>query len=89
MRILNYHDDWLVLAQSESTLLRDKFRHLAPIQSLELTVNMQKSRLVLSQNISFLGVELNSIDMPVRLLEERSQKLIRSLAVFKLGHSPR
>ncbi len=53
MRILNYLDNWLVLAQSESALLSDKFRLLAHIQSLGLTVNMQKSMLVPSQNISF------------------------------------
>ncbi len=86
MRILNYLDDWLVLAQSESALLSDKFRLLAHIQSLGLTVNMQKSMLIPSKNISYLGVELNSINMRVRLSEERSQKLISSLAVFKLGH---
>ncbi len=88
MRILNYLDDWLVLALSESALLSDKFRLLAHIQGLGLTVNMQKSMLVPSQNISFLGVELNSINMQARLSEERSQKLISSLAVFKLGRSP-
>ncbi len=49
---------------------------------------MQKSMLVPSQNISFLGVELNSIKMRARLSEEHSQKLISSLAVFKLGCSP-
>ncbi len=63
MRILNYLDDWLVLALSESALLSDKFRLLAHIQSLGLTVNMQRSMLVPSQNISFLGLELNSINM--------------------------
>ncbi len=88
MRILNYLDDWLVLAQSESALLCDKFRLLAHLQSLGLTVNMQKSMLVPSQNISFLGVELNSINMRAPLSEECSQKLISSLAVFKLGRSP-
>ncbi len=47
MRILNYLDDWLVfLAQSGSALLSDKLRILAHIQSLGLTVNMQKSILV-------------------------------------------
>ncbi len=88
MHILNYLDDWLVLAQSESALLSDKLRLRNHLQSLGLIVNMQKSMLVPSRNISFLGVELNSIDMRVRLSEECSQKLISSLAVFKLGHSP-
>ncbi len=88
MRILNYLDDWLVLAQSESALLSDKLRLFTHLQSLGLTVNMQNSMLVPSQNISFLGVKLNSINMQARLSEERSQKLISSLAVFKLGRSP-
>ncbi len=55
MRILNYLDNWQVLAQSESVLLHDKLRLLAHILRFGLTVNMQKNMLVPSQNI-FLGV---------------------------------
>ncbi len=55
MRILNYIDNWQVLAQSESALLHDKLRLLAHILRFGLTVNMQKNMLVPSQNI-FLGV---------------------------------
>ncbi len=66
MCILNYLDDCLVLAQSESALLSDKLRLLAHLQSLGLTVNMKKSMLVPNRNISFLGVELNSINIVCR-----------------------
>ncbi len=52
MRILNYLHDWLVLAQSKSVLLSHKLRLLTHLQSLGLTVNMQKSMLVPSQNLN-------------------------------------
>ncbi len=52
MRILNYLHDWLVLAQSKSVLLSPKLRLLTHLQSLGLTVNMQKSMLVPSQNLN-------------------------------------
>lgn len=42
---------------------------------------MQNSMLVPCQNISFLGVELNSINMRACLSEERTQKLTRSLSL--------
>ncbi|KAI2644176.1 Protein P [Labeo rohita] len=83
MRILNYLDDWLILAQSESALRSDRRRFFAHLQNLGLTVNMQKSILVPTQNISFLGVELDSINMRTRLTKERAQKLVSSLSVFK------
>ncbi len=62
MRILYYLHDWLVLAQSKSVLISHKLRLLTHLQRLGLTVNLQKSMLVPSQNFSFLGVELNSIN---------------------------
>ncbi|KAI2647602.1 ORF V: Enzymatic polyprotein [Labeo rohita] len=38
-----------------------------------------------STNISFLGVELDSINMRARLTKERTQKLVSSLSVFKMA----
>lgn len=71
MHILNYLDDWLVLAQSESALLSNNLRLLAHVQSLWLTVNMQKSMLVPSQSISFLGAH-TKIDQLSRSLKVRA-----------------
>ncbi len=81
MRILNFMDDWLILAQSRDTLLS----HIA--SSLGLCVNMQKSILVPSQSITYLGVCFDSVEMRARLSQERSVAILFSLRHFRLGSS--
>ncbi|KAL0175185.1 hypothetical protein M9458_031153, partial [Cirrhinus mrigala] len=55
IRILNYLDDWLILAHSDMVL-----NHLA---QLGLRVKWEKSKLSPAQRISFLGVELDSVSI--------------------------
>ncbi len=50
VRILNYLDDWLILAQSRDTLISHIDSLLIHLESLELCVNMQKSVLTPSQS---------------------------------------
>ena len=52
MRILNYPDDWLILAQSEAELIAHRTVLLSHLDSLGLTVNWTKSSLVPSQSTS-------------------------------------
>ncbi len=54
MRILNYLDDWLILAQSRGTLLSHIDSLLIHLESLGLCVNRRKSILVPSQSITYL-----------------------------------
>ncbi len=54
MRILNYLDDWLILAQSWDTLLSHIDSLLIHLESLGLCVNRRKSILVPSQSITYL-----------------------------------
>ncbi len=81
MRILNYLDDWLILAQSRDTLLS----HIA--SSLGLCVNKQKSILVPSQSITYLGVCFDSVEMRTCLSQERLVAILFSLRYFRLGSS--
>ncbi len=74
VRILNYLDDWLILAQSRV------LRHLS---QLGLRVNWEKSKLSPVQRISFLGVELDSVSMTARLTEERAQAVLNCLSSFR------
>ncbi len=60
--ILNYLDDWLVLAHSEDVLTSHKL-HYFTWKSRRLCVNKQKSVLRPSQSIMYLGVQLDSISM--------------------------
>ncbi len=63
MRILNYLDDWLILAQSRDTLLSHIDSLLIHLESLGLCVNRRKSILALSQSIMYLGVCMDSLEM--------------------------
>ncbi len=59
-------------------------RHL---ESLGLCVNMQKSILVPSQSITYLGVCFDSVEMRARLTQERLAAILSSLRHFRLGSS--
>ncbi len=55
-------------------------RHLS---QLGLRVNWEKSKLSPVQRISFLGVELESVSMTVRLTDERAQSVLNCLSSFR------
>ncbi len=55
MRILNYLNDWLILAQDQLCEHRDLV--LSHLSQLALRVNWEKSKLLLTRRISFLGME--------------------------------
>ncbi len=82
VRILNYLDDWLILAQSREQLCehRDLVCHLS---QLGLQVNWEKSKLAPVQRISFLGMELDSVEQSARLTEERAQSVLNCLNTFR------
>ncbi len=65
IRILNYLDDWLILAQSEVELLSHRTLILSHLERLGLRVNFAKSALSPSQRVSFLGTVLDSAHMRV------------------------
>ncbi len=93
IRILNYLDDWLVLAQSREQLCDHR--------DLVFQVDWEKSKLSPVQRISFLGVELDSVSMTACLTDERAQAVLNCLSSFRgrnvvllkqfqrlLGHMP-
>ncbi len=62
VRILNYLDDWLILAQSQDQLCEHRYLVLSHLSQLGLRVNWEKSKLLPTQRISFLSMELDSVD---------------------------
>ncbi len=82
VRILNYLDDWLILAQSREQLCGHRDLVLRHLSQLGLRVNWEKSKLSPAQRISFLDVELDSVSMSARLMEERAQSVLNCLSSF-------
>ncbi|KAL0197604.1 hypothetical protein M9458_006144, partial [Cirrhinus mrigala] len=70
IRILNYLDDWLLIAHSRGLLCEHRDLVLRHLSLLGLQVNWEKSKLSPVQSISFLGMELDSVDMTARLMDE-------------------
>ncbi|XDV25826.1 hypothetical protein PO909_029676 [Leuciscus waleckii] len=65
MRVLNYLDDWLILAQSHSMLIEHRTILLDHLENLGLRVNWAKSSLSPREIISFLTARLS----PQRVLD--------------------
>ncbi len=86
IRVLNYLDDWLILAHSRELVSRHRDIVLGHIHSLGLRMNAKKSVLLPSQRTVFLGVRLDSVQMQVRLAPARITVFTACLAHFKLGH---
>ncbi|KAI2648208.1 Gag-Pol polyprotein [Labeo rohita] len=60
IHILNYLDDWLLIAHPRDLLCKQRDLVLRHLSHLGLQVNREKSKLSPVQRISFLGVELDS-----------------------------
>ncbi len=86
IRVLNYLDDWLILAHSRELVSRHRDIVLRHIHSLGLRMNAKKSVLFPSQRTVFSGVHLDSVQMQARLAPARISNFTACLARFKLGH---
>ncbi len=86
IHVLNYLDDWLILAHSRELVSRHRDIVLRHIHSLGLRMNAKKSVLFPSQRTVFLGVHLDSVQMQARLAPARISNFTACLARFKLGH---
>ncbi len=85
IRVLNYLDDWLILAHSRELVSRHRDIVLCHIHSLGLRMNAKKSVLLPSQRTVFWVVHLDSIQMQARLAPARISNCTACLARFKLG----
>ncbi len=86
IRVLNYLDDWLILAHSRELVSRHRDIVLGHIHSLGLRMNAKKSVLLPSQRTVFLEVRLDSVQMQAHLAPALIPDLTACLARFKLGH---
>ena len=75
VRLIIFEGDILLMAPSkeELTLARDTVVYL--LQNLGFLINKKKSVLEPCQNIQFLGMEINSIEMTLTLAQEKKGKI--------------
>ncbi|KAI2644361.1 ORF V: Enzymatic polyprotein [Labeo rohita] len=81
--ILNYLNDWLIIAHSRELLCEHRDLVLRHLSHLGLRVNREKSKLSPVQMISFLGMELDSVNMTACLTNERTQSVLNCLKLFR------
>ncbi|KAI2646500.1 Transposon Ty3-G Gag-Pol polyprotein [Labeo rohita] len=87
IRILNYIDDWLILAASENLAARHRDVVLAHMKTLGLRLNAKKSVLSPLQRTTYLGVVWDSTTMQARLSPARIESILAAVKRVKEGRS--
>ncbi len=87
IRILNYIDDWLILAHSEQLAVRHRDVVLAHMKELGLRLNAKKSVLSPFQRTAYLGVVWDSTTMQARLSPARIESILNTVRRVREGLS--
>ncbi|KAI2647949.1 Transposon Ty3-G Gag-Pol polyprotein [Labeo rohita] len=87
IRMLNYINDWLILAQSEHMAVQHRDVVLAHLKELELRLNAKKSVVSPLQRTTYLGVVWDSTTMQARLSPSRIESILTAVARVKEGRS--
>ncbi len=87
IRILNYIDDWLILAQSEQMAVRHRDVVLAHMKELGLRLNTKKSVLSPLQRTTYLGVVWDSTTMQACLSPSRIESILTAVTRVREGLS--
>ena len=88
IRMRRYLDDWLVQSSSRDSLVRDLQTVLGLCHELGIVVNPQKSNLVPSQIVQYLGVVIDSISFRASPSQDRISRLQSTADAFRSSASP-
>ena len=88
IRMRRYLDDWLVQSSSRDSLVRDLRTVLGLCHELGIVVNPQKSNLVPSQIVQYLGVVIDSISFRASPSQDRISRLRSAADAFRSSASP-
>ena len=83
-RILRYLDDWLVLGSSREEIVRARDFLLSLCDQLGVLVNLDKSSLLPSQTIDYLGMSLHTSPLRAFSTQTRIQKVLSLVRVHLL-----
>ena len=88
VRMLRYLDDWLILAESRPTGLQARDRLLQVCEELGLQVNFRKSSLILSQDMTYLGMQIQSVRFIAKPTATRVENLLKIIEEFLSSPGP-
>ena len=88
IRMLRYLDDWLILAGTRTTCIRARDRLLHLCEELGLQVNLRKSSLVPSQDMTYLGMQILSVWFVAKPTETRVVNLLNITEEFLSSPDP-
>ena len=88
IRMRCYLDDWLVQSSSRESLLRDLQIVLHLCHELGIVVNPQKSNLIPSQVVQYLGVIINTTSFRASPSPEHISRLLSTAGEFQSSASP-
>ncbi|XP_067298541.1 sialoadhesin-like [Pseudorasbora parva] len=87
IRVLNYIDNWLIMAKSHEMAIRHRDVILAHLRCLGLRLNTAKSVLIPAQRTTFLGVVWDSTSMRASMSTAWVGSILAEVSGVKLGHS--
>jgi hypothetical protein len=76
IRLAAYLDDWFVVNQNKQMLIEDREKTLNLLINLGFIVNLEKSNLIQTQTITYIGAMFCLKDGIVRPTSERITKLL-------------
>ena len=88
IRMLRYLDDWLILTESRTTCLQARDRLLQVCEELGLQVNFKKSFLIPSQDMTYLGMQIQSVRFVAKPTETRVVNLLNIIEEFLSSPDP-
>ena len=88
IRMRRYLDDWLVQSSSRESLLRDLQTVLGLCHELGVVINREKSHLVPSQVVQYLGVVINTQSFVASPSPDRISRLLSTAVEFRSSASP-
>ena len=88
IRMLRYLDDWLILTESRTACLQARDRLLQVCEELGLQVNFKKSSLIPSQDMTYLGMQIQSVQFVAKPTETRVENLLKIIEEFLSSPDP-